>query len=205
MTSASLSVHPIPFCDPAAAFQPLAATPMSVLLDSALPGNQARFSYIAVDPFRVIRCANRPWATSIDGIPHAGDPLTILAAELAAFKIEAGNAPTPFFGGAVGFFAYELGGALERLPAPKSAATVPTGDMVVGLYDTVAAFDLEKREAWVLTLDFPQNDGRTPPGVRAERLAAALGTRSIVPAKTPGAWRAGARLRFYAPRPIRPG
>ncbi len=170
---------------------------MSVLLDSALPGNQARFSYIAVDPFRVIRCANRPWATSIDGIPHAGDPLTILAAELAAFKIEAGNAPTPFFGGAVGFFAYELGGALERLPAPKSAATVPTEDMVVGLYDTVAAFDLEKREAWVLTLDFPQNDGRTPPGVRAERLAAALGTRSIVPAKTPGAWRAETQRARY--------
>src|SRR5262249_22815192 len=113
------TVLSIPYREAAAAFRPLAARDMAVLLDSALPGAQGRYSYIAADPFKVIRCTAQPWTATVDGARRDGDAFTVLAEELTPFR-HAHKGPTPFTGGAVGFFSYELGGMLERLPAPKT-------------------------------------------------------------------------------------
>jgi len=179
-------VIPIPFRDPAAAFAPLAHQPMAMFLDSALAGARGRFSYIAADPFRILRCSTYPWRMTVDGQPRGGDPLRVLAEELAPLSRSA-SGPVPFTGGAIGFFSYELGGTLEKTPPPKTAP-FPV-DMVVGLYDTVAAFDVERREAWVIA---HANAGRAEPGIRAEALARALGTAPL-PVATgaiEGSWRA---------------
>ena len=180
-------ILPIPFRDPAAAFAPLAdREDMAVLLDSALAGPRGRFSYIAVDPFRVLRCSAHPWRVTADGQPQAGDAFTALADELKKWARPA-SGPAPFTGGAIGFFAYELGGVLENMPAPKTTPW-PT-DMVAGLYDTIAAFDMERREAWVIAHDMVP--GRAPAATRATALAEALGRAPI--AHLPpiaGSWRA---------------
>ncbi len=149
---------------------------MSVLLDSAVMSPQGRYSYIARDPFRIIRCTPYPWRVSIDGVASTADPFTALAGELAPHRRQTAG-PVPFCGGAIGFLSYELGGVLERLPAPRD--TPCPADMVFGLYDTVAAFDHERREAWVIA-----------PGLHAaESLAAALGTAPLsVPAPVRGVW-----------------
>ncbi len=177
-------ILPIPFRDPAAAFAPLAGLPMAVLLDSALPGAQGRYAYIAIDPFRVLRCSGVPWRTSIDGVPHDGDPFETLRAELARYPFIP-HGLVPFMGGAVGFFSYELGGILEDLPPPKADTAMP--DMVVGLYDTIVAFDLESRGAWVIAQPVHAN-----PAERAARLAAALGADPAPPAPIArmGTWHA---------------
>jgi para-aminobenzoate synthetase component 1 len=189
------TVLSIPFRDPATAFRPFAQQDMAVLLDSALPGAQGRYSYIAVDPFKIIRCTPHPWRVTVDGAPRDADAFTVLAEELAPFRdLPAG--PTPFSGGAVGFFAYELGGALERLPIPK---TTPWPlDMAMGLYDTVAAFDLETRSAWIIAHDVA---GRAAPETRAAQLAKSLGTESLATEITlpplSGTWRAEVTRETY--------
>lgn len=159
---------------------------MAVLLDSALPGNQSRFSYIAIDPFSVIRCAGYPWAVTVDGVRRTTDAFETVRQELAKYALSA-MGPTPFTGGAVGFFAYELGGVLEHMLPPKAGPETP--DMVIGLYDTIAAFDLEQRAAWVIAHDIP---GRAPAAARAAQLAAGLGSVPVG-AREPilqGVWRA---------------
>ncbi len=165
---------------------------MAVLLDSALAGPQGRFSYIAVDPFRVIRCTpwkvGAPWAVTVDGKTAKGDPFTALSAELSRFARPSRKDPAPFLGGAVGFFSYELGGVLETTPPPKGAP-FPL-DMAVGLYDTIAAFDHERREAWVIAHDFGM-PRRPKAEHRAAQLAQALGTEPHRAAPDiAGTWRA---------------
>ena len=189
-------VIPIPFRDPAAAFEPLAGHDMAVLLDSALPGAQGRFSYIAYDPFRVIRCTSRPWTITVDGQHREDDAFTVLATELEQFSGGAISGLAPFLGGAIGFLSYELGGMLERLPAPKT--TPFAHDMAVGLYDTLAAFDMDKREAWVIARDLPGLPGRPDAMTRAKKLAAAMGTGPLrTPTPTPGHWQAETSRSAY--------
>jgi para-aminobenzoate synthetase component 1 len=179
----------IPFRNPAAAFAPLAGQDMAILLDSALPSAQGRFSYIAVDPFQVIRCSPYPWRVTINGEALDQDAFAALAAALETYSVQPAPGPAPFMGGAVGFFAYELGGVLETTPKPKTIDY--PADMVVGLYDTIAAFDLEKGEAWVIAHDVPGISGRQNAAARAERLARALGTAELSPpSPITGQWRA---------------
>ena len=185
-------ILPIAFRDPLAAFAPLANMPMAVLLDSAqtdAPINaRGRFCYIAADPFRTIRCTAHPWSVSIDGTQVDGDPFTVLARELARFKTTAPDS-APFGGGAIGFFSYELGGVLERLPPPRTKPCLD--DMVVGLYDVVAVFDLERREAWVISTGFSDENDAARAKSRAEWLAAQLGNAALPPPRVEkGAWRA---------------
>ncbi|MBY0510364.1 MAG: aminodeoxychorismate synthase component I [Rhodospirillaceae bacterium] len=175
----------IPFRDPAAAFAPLTQDDMAVLLDSALPGPQGKFSYIAVDPVRTIRCTPAPWRVTVDGQARDGDPFSVVAAELAKFP-RTKTGPAPFSGGAVGFFSYELGGVLEKLPAPKT--TPWPMDMVVGIYDTVVAFDMAQHQARVIA----------PTATRAEALAQRLGTaRPVDGSPIKATWRAETARTVY--------
>ena len=184
---------PVPFRDPLALFAPLAHLPWSVLLDSAEEhAARGRHAYIAVDPYDTILAA----------FDDPIDPFAVLRAKLPLGLAPALPGLPPFQGGALGLFGYELGGIFERFPAPR--ATVPSvPDMAVGLYDTVAAFDLAGRKAWVLARDVPGAPGHRPPArIRAETLAAKL--RAAPALGLPdwsvrGTWRAETdRARFEA-------
>ena len=186
-------IKAIPYRDPLAAFAPLAADPSAIFLDSALKGESGRFSYIAANPFRSIRCTPYPWTVTIDGRPIQEDAFTAVAHELARFPIERPrDAPVPFLGGAVGFFSYELGGVLETLPIPKS--TPYPWDMVIGLYDVIAAFDLKKRQAWVISSGFPKSEQQARlhrAENRAQNMLEILGTEPLPPThlKPTASWR----------------
>jgi len=159
------SAREIPFVEPAAAFAAFADDPVAALLDSAATdGGRGRYAYIAADPVRVLtwRWGDEP-----------ADPLALLAAQLAASPLATDPGLPPFQGGAVGFLGYELGGTLERLAPPRAdGPSLP--DLFFGIYDTVAAFDLQAGRAWVIAADA---DGARPPAGRrldalADRLAA---------------------------------
>ncbi|MCA0199346.1 MAG: aminodeoxychorismate synthase component I [Proteobacteria bacterium] len=141
-------IFEIPYIDPASAFAPLAGRAYSILLESAdSQGPQGRYSYIAADPFRVLTCSSYPWRVAVDGRVREGNPFDILAEDMRRFAWKP-ETPVPFSGGAVGFFSYELGGVLEKLPVPKTTP-LPL-DMAIGLYDVVAAFDHRVRKAWII-------------------------------------------------------
>jgi para-aminobenzoate synthetase component 1 len=184
---------PIPFRDPLALFAPLAHLPWAALLDSAEEHRaRGRHAYIAVDPYDTI----------LTRFGDTADPFAALRAKLPLALAPALPGLPPFQGGALGILGYELGGYLERLPPPRaSAPSAP--DMAVGLYDTVAVFDLAGRKAWAVARDVPGAPAHRPPArSRAEALAAKL--RAAPALGLPdwsarGAWRAETdRGRFEA-------
>lgn len=135
----------MPWIEPVEAFGCFADEPLLAFLESTGPaGPRSRYSYLCIDPFQVLR--NR----SLDE----------LRAELTERRQDGPSAPVPFTGGAVGFFGYETGATLEKLPrAPAHFDGVP--EMQFGLYDLVFAWDHAARRMW---LCFPQGD----PDGRAE-------------------------------------
>ncbi|TAL00984.1 MAG: anthranilate synthase component I family protein [Rhodospirillaceae bacterium] len=172
-------IVPIDYRDPVAAFAPLANEPMAVLLDSAEPTAQGRFSYIAADPFRIIQSSAKPWRVTVDGRAVTDDPFAAVARTLREFKLgefsqPSMSLPVPFGGGAIGFFSYELGGVLEQLPVPHPAF-LPV-DMIVGVYDVIAAFDHVTRSAWIISTGLPVSDPSAR-AIRAENRAQALLSR----------------------------
>ncbi len=151
--------------DPAAAFEAFADEPVAALLQSCAPdGPRGRYSYIAAEPYRLIVAGAR--GVVVDGQPVKGDPFTVLERELAAVPAPEGPCPVPFRTGAVGFLGYELGRHLERLPAPRLLGPGQP-EMVMGLYDTVIAFDHLDEKAYVISSGAPETD----PMARARRAA----------------------------------
>lgn len=162
-------VLPLPVTDPVAAFGAVADDPVAAFLDSADSiGGRGRYAFIGAGPYDVLTC-------SADQGP---DPFDALASELARHRMPTLEGLPPFQGGAMGILGYELGRRLERLPVPR-AGGLPFPDMVVGFYDTVAAFDLERQQAWVIAVT--ARPGRPPP----EERAAALAERLTAPPERP--------------------
>lgn len=151
-------IRPIRWRDPLAAFAPHAATPGAALL---VGGD---FAILAPHPAALVE----------GGFPD-------LAAALAARPAALPPAFGPFAGGAIGYFGYELGGTLERLPPP--AAPGPSlPDLRFALFDAAAVFDLKTRTAAVVS-----GGGAGP----AADLAAAIAAAPALPPEEawgPTAW-----------------
>ena len=80
-------------------------------LDSSLYLNSlGRYSFLGIDPFYVLEAKNQ-------------DPLPRLREILSRYRISIPKNGIPFLGGAVGYFAYDLGFTLEKKlknrPKPK--------------------------------------------------------------------------------------
>ncbi len=176
----------IPWIDPAEAFARWADDRHVAWLDSAAPPHErSRFSYLAVEPFRVIEAGGPAGAADPRGM--RADPFDRLARALAEHAAPAraaapaGLAPAPFTGGAVGFLGYELGPLLE--PVPRNArGALPIPDLSFGLYDVVLAFDRRAHRAWLCSSGLPE--AAAPARARrAEARAAAVLRRLGEPAR----------------------
>ncbi|MEP6639175.1 MAG: aminodeoxychorismate synthase component I [Chloroflexota bacterium] len=122
--------------DAAEAFRDL---PGLVLLESARPGRNARWTYLTADPVAVLES------------PAAGpDPFAVarrLVARLDQTVVIPADAP-PFLGGLVGFLGYDLGAVLERLPA-IAASDQDLPPLRLALHDWVVAWDRRTGHAWL--------------------------------------------------------
>jgi para-aminobenzoate synthetase component 1 len=126
------AVRPI---DVAEAFRDL---PGLVLLESARPGRNARWTYLTADPIAVLES------------PAAGpDPFAV--ARRLVSRLSRANAPEgapPFIGGLVGFLGYDLGSSFERLPA-IAPADQDLPPLRLALHDWVVAWDRRDGVAWL--------------------------------------------------------
>jgi len=166
VTPASLLVRAIPYDDPFAAFRRFADLPGAVLLDSArIDDRLGRFSFIAADPFLTLE--SRDGEIAGGGRSWRGDPFAGLADLLGRFAIEPRPELPPFQGGAAGWFAYDLGRHLERLPI-QAVDDQPIPDLAVGFYDLVLAFDHQAKSAWAVASGLPEADPSAR-RVRADR------------------------------------
>jgi para-aminobenzoate synthetase component 1 len=115
--------------------------PGLALLESARPGRNSRWSYLAADPVAVLE-------TPAPG----GDPFAVarrLVSRLDASRVSShnGEAP-PFVGGLIGYLGYDLGHELERLPV-LVADDQQMPILHLGLYDWAIAWDRRTGAAWL--------------------------------------------------------
>jgi para-aminobenzoate synthetase component 1 len=172
--------------DIAEAFRDL---PGLVLLESARPGRNARWTYLTADPVAILET------------PAAGpDPFAVarrLVARLDRTVVVPADAP-PFLGGLVGFLGYDLGASLEHLPA-IAPADQDLPPLRLALHDWVVAWDRRTGHAWLAgrALD---GDGRRLArrldDVHA-RLVAPVRVRPEPAAPGPIVFRSGIERRAY--------
>ena len=125
--------------------------PGLVLLESARPGRNARWTYLTADPVAAIETP----AEGSDAFANARRLLTRLCSTPVADagSVRAGGgvpaeAIPPFLGGLAGFLGYDLGRRFERLPSIAIAdQEIPV--MRLALHDWVIAWDRRDGLAWL--------------------------------------------------------
>jgi para-aminobenzoate synthetase component 1 len=182
---ARLATYP----DAADTAERFADLPWLLLLDStADPERTGRYSFLAADPFAVIR-GNDAASARLDlttGAWHEApeEPLAAVRAALAPFAAEPVAGLPPFQGGAAGYLGYDYGAVLERLPTPRYD-DLPIPDVCLGLYDWVIAWDHHERAAWIVSTGMPWHG--TDRARRAEERLAFVQARLAGAAETPAA------------------
>lgn len=132
-------------------FARIAHKPWAVYLDSGRPGsNYGRYDILTAEPF--ITVVTRGLATEIVGLENSQvtteDPFTVLQGVLRRFPSPPFTG-MPFCGGAIGYFSYDLGRRLERLPAlATDAEGIP--ELAIGIYDWAVIVDHEQTKAWLV-------------------------------------------------------
>lgn len=157
-------------CPPSAlaAFSRLRGRPGAILLEGATREPRlGRYSFLACDPFLTFRSKGaRVEITTAGGIEvREGDPFAVLRDLLAMFHVEHFEGRPPLIAGAMGYFAYDLGRFVERVPE-HTVDDVPVADCHLGFYGAVLTIDHVEKRAWISAIGAPEDDVRA-----AERLA----------------------------------
>jgi para-aminobenzoate synthetase component 1 len=158
---------------PERAFAAFADRPYSLLLDSSAGNHsESRYSFIAIEPDEIISVHNG--STEIQNSEYRlsihGNPFQIIEDRLKSYGVEAiENPPVPFYGGAAGYFGYDLIRYFERLPAlVQKRYDIP--QLSLGIYTQVLAFDLRKKKALLCITDHSEKLAEA----RAERFKSIL-------------------------------
>lgn len=150
-----------PYLDPIGVTSSFQDVDYPVLLDSALvrPG-LGQYSYVTADPFLVVRSKGRRVEVMEGGgvALQQDNPFSVIQRLLADFSTNRREDGPPFQGGAIGYFGYEMGGLLERLPG-TAVDDLGLPDMSIGFYDWVVAFDHASGRSWLVTTKFSR-EGR---------------------------------------------
>ncbi len=137
--------------------------PYPALLDSALvtpsmgEGRLGRFSYFTADPFLVLRSKGRQVEMEARGSTtrRESDPFQVLQDFLGRFSLATLPGLPPFQGGVIGYWAYELGHHLERLPR-RAVDDLALPEMNVAFYDWAIAQDHETGSTWAIATGLPE-------------------------------------------------
>ena len=135
--------------DSAALFSQIRDYPWPVILDSANTSPEVgRYDILAAAPFITLETA----AGSTQISHHHNkrtvtlDPFLLLNDILKDYKQR--TTDLPFAGGAIGYFAYDLGRYLEVLPElAEDAEHIP--DMAIGIYDWAVIVDHKLKRCWL--------------------------------------------------------
>src|SRR5262245_10761131 len=131
-------------------FRTLAGLPWAMWLDSAAADAAGRFDIIVADPYVTLR--TRGAVTEVAARGQAAresrqPPFELLREQLG--DVAVGAPGLPFSGGAVGYFGYDLGRQLERIPS-IAAADIAMPDLAIGLYDWAVVIDHAARRTWLV-------------------------------------------------------
>jgi anthranilate/para-aminobenzoate synthase component I len=143
---------------PLNAYERVASGPYSFLLESAnVNGSTARYSFVGTEPYLILK-AKGPLLEIDRGDKLEtvqGSPITALKNLLNELSIPKVDGLPPFFAGAVGFFSYDFGRFLEKLPR-NSVDDLDCPDLLLMFVDTVIAFDHKDKSLQIIYTP-PQN------------------------------------------------
>ena len=165
----ALSV-PLPAANAFELYRRLAAAPPSFLLESGGGGARtARYSFLCSDPYLILSGKGDSYQLrtreSIE--TGVGDPFQLLMSLLRSSRMPRPEGLPPFFGGAIGYFGYDLVRRFEPIPTiARDDLGLP--DLYFAFVDLVAAVD----GADVIALQevMRPHQGEDPVAVLAERL-----------------------------------
>lgn len=165
LTRGPMHVREIAWLEPPVAAARLRPLGGLAFLDSAMRHSSlGRYSYVTAAPFGrlVVEHGRSHW----NGEQTGKEPLYELAQLMRRFAHQGHEGLPPFQTGAIGFFSYEMGRLIERLPRPAAAAVGPVPEIMLGFYDVVVAFDQIANRTWIVSSGYPEK-------VRSRRLARA--------------------------------
>jgi para-aminobenzoate synthetase component 1 len=152
-------VEEIEGLSPLDAFEAFRRQPFSFFLDSGMDAaGLGRYSFMGAEPFLVFRSRGADITLRHRrGVTHlTGDPLAVLKELLTKYRLSLSDAPVPFTGGAVGYFSYDLGRMLEKLPH-TAADDLKLPDVCLGFYNRLLAFDNLTGKAYLIATGLPQH------------------------------------------------
>jgi para-aminobenzoate synthetase component 1 len=131
-------------------FRTLATLPWAMWLDSAAADATVRYDILVADPYVTLRTRG-----AVTEIARPGEapresrrpPFELVREQLG--DVAEGAPGLPFSGGAVGYFGYDLGRQLERIPT-IAAADIAMPDLAIGLYDWAVVIDHAARRTWLV-------------------------------------------------------
>jgi len=140
-------------------FHIIAAKSGAVYLDSSSYSEQqdaanARFDIFSAFPYQVISLNESSFSIDgkeVDNGEDAKDVFTYINQQLSSVSIELPEAirHIPFAGGAIGYFSYDLGRKIEKLPTlAKDDIEMPM--MELGLYNWAVIRDHKLEKAWLI-------------------------------------------------------
>ncbi len=141
----------LPYCrDSAEMFSHLANEDWSIFLDSGYPYiDLGRYDIIAARPYITLKT----FSDETDIVYASGkrehspdDPFSIVKSLLG--KNETKLSTVPFAGGALGYFAYDLGRRVEVIPE-IAEHDIAMPDMAIGIYDWAVVTDHQQRRTWL--------------------------------------------------------
>jgi len=140
-----MHVLPLPYhADSSHLFSFIRHLPWSIFLDSG-EHNAGRYDLFTAAPCCTLSSSLTDTVISQQGQERRSveDPFTLLQQVLAEYNFKS-STEFPFCGGAMGYFSYDLGRRLEKLPTiAHNAEQLPL--MQIGLYDWVVVVDHQKQ------------------------------------------------------------
>ena len=147
--------------DSADRFDAFAGRPWCVLLDSdRLCQRQGRFDIFAADPCLTLITRGRQTEISSGGetMTSDADPFALLKRHLG--ETLPGHPVLPFTGGAMGYFAYDLGRRVEHMP-DIAIHDIDLPDMAIGIYERCVIVDhFDKRAYFISRAEDSQMDDK---------------------------------------------
>jgi para-aminobenzoate synthetase component 1 len=159
-----------------------------VFLDSAAQGRHGRYSFVAADPFLLVTSKGDSveitWAKDARHLQE--NPWSVVKSLWERHQMPLVPELPPLQGGLIGFWSYDLGRQIERLP-PPCLDDLAIHDLWLGAYDWVVAWDHQLERCWLISTGLPETNASVQAGraeQRAEQVLAYLEqpVQQVVPA-----------------------